>query len=77
MEYSVTLQDRDALLAIDGETVARLVFHEGFTFAQQDLESGRLMNPGRLLPDPISGDLDLIQVSGRLARRHSGGPRES
>jgi CubicO group peptidase (beta-lactamase class C family) len=77
MEYSVTLENRDAVLAIDGEKVARLAFHEGFTFVQQDLASGQWINAGRLLPDPISGDLDLIQVSGRLARRHSGGPRES
>jgi CubicO group peptidase (beta-lactamase class C family) len=77
LEYSVTLERRDALLAIDGENIARLAFHEGFTFAQQDLESGQWANAGRLLPDPISGDFDLIQVGGRLARRHSGGPRES
>ena len=77
LEYSVTLEDRDALLAIGGETVARLAFHEDFTFAQPDLTSGQWMNAGRLLPDPISGDLDLIQVGGRLARRHSGGPLES
>jgi CubicO group peptidase (beta-lactamase class C family) len=77
MEYSLTLENRDALLAVDGETVARLAFHEGLTFAQQDLTSGQWTSAGRLLPDPISGELDLIQVSGRLARRHSGGPRES
>ena len=73
----MTLENGDALLAIDGENVARLAFHEGFTFAQQDLESGQWRNAGRLLPDPISGDLDLLQVGGRLARRHSGGPRET
>jgi CubicO group peptidase (beta-lactamase class C family) len=77
LEYSLTVQDRDALLSIDGETVARLAFHEGFTFAQQDLESGQWTNAGRLLPDPVSGKLDLIQIGGRLARRHAGGPRES
>jgi CubicO group peptidase (beta-lactamase class C family) len=76
-EYSVTLEKGDTLLAIDGEAVARLAFHEGFTFAQQDLTSGQRMVPGRFLPDPITGELDLIQVSGRLARRRDHRSRES
>jgi CubicO group peptidase (beta-lactamase class C family) len=69
-EYSVIPRDDgEVLLAIDGEAVARLAFHEGWTFAQRDLESGQWIPPGRFLPDPITGNLDLIQVGGRLARR--------
>jgi CubicO group peptidase (beta-lactamase class C family) len=77
VEYSVMLENRDALLAIDGETVARLAFHEDFTFAQEDLASGQRIPPGRFLPDPITGKLDLIQVSGRLARRRADRARQS
>jgi hypothetical protein len=78
MEYSVTaLENGDVELAIDGEAVARLTFHEGFTFGQQDLASGQWIYPGRFLPDPITQEFTLIQVGGRLARRHAGGPRES
>jgi hypothetical protein len=56
-------------LAIDGETVARLEFHEGLIFAQHDPNSGQFVQVGRFVRDPITGDLDLIQIAGRLGRR--------
>ena len=77
-QYSVTtLENGETGLAIDGEAVARLTFHEGFIFGQQDLASGQWIYPGRFLPDPITRELALIQVGGRLARRQTGGPREN
>ena len=76
IEYSVTVENGDVRLAIDGEAVARLTFHEGLTFAQQDPTSGLSMHPGRFLPDPTTGDLDLIQVGGRLGRRRGSLGRE-
>ncbi|MBP2473360.1 CubicO group peptidase (beta-lactamase class C family) [Crossiella equi] len=69
-EYTVTpAEDATLRLAIDGEIVARLTPHEGLMFAQQDWESGQFVHPGRFLRDPVTGELDRIQVSGRLARR--------
>lgn len=75
-EYTVTPADETSLrLAIDGEVVARLTPHEGLMFAQQDWESGQFVHPGRFLRDPVTGVLDRIQVSGRLARRAVGSGR--
>ncbi|MGW0518411.1 serine hydrolase domain-containing protein [Crossiella sp. NPDC003009] len=75
-EYTVTpAEDATLRLAIDGEIVARLTPHEGLMFAQQDWESGQLVHPGRFLRDPVTGVLDRIQVSGRLARREVGSNR--
>jgi CubicO group peptidase (beta-lactamase class C family) len=72
IEYTVTAQKNGTVqLAIDGETVARLEFHEGLVFGQHELGSGRLVQAGRFLRDPITGDLDLIQIAGRLGRRRS------
>jgi CubicO group peptidase (beta-lactamase class C family) len=70
LEYSVTAQKNGThQLAIDGEVVARLEFHEGLTFSQHDPNSGQFVQVGRLLRDPITGNLDLIQIAGRLGRR--------
>ncbi|MBB4677121.1 serine hydrolase domain-containing protein [Crossiella cryophila] len=75
-EYTVSpAEDATLRLAIDGEIVARLTPHEGLMFAQQDWESGQLVHPGRFLRDPVTGVLDRIQVSGRLARRAVGSGR--
>jgi CubicO group peptidase (beta-lactamase class C family) len=70
LEYSVTAQRNGThQLAIDGEVVARLKFHEGLIFSQHDPNSGQFVQAGRLLRDPITGNLDLIQIAGRLGRR--------
>lgn len=70
VEYTVAARrDGEFYLSVDGETVARLSFHDGLTFFQQDLDSGEWTHPGRFLRDPATGDLDRIQVDGRVAHR--------
>ena len=70
IEYTVSAgKNGTCRLAIDGETVARLEFHEGLIFAQHDPNSGQFVQVGRFVRDPITGDLDLIQIAGRLGRR--------
>lgn len=68
-EYAVTVQDGSHCLAIDGEVLARLTFHEDMIFMPRDITSGQQMHPGRFLRDPVSGDLDRIVVNGRVGRR--------
>jgi hypothetical protein len=59
----------DYYLAVDGEAVSRLTFYDSLIFSQQDLDSGEWVHAGRLLRDPITGEIYGIQVAGRLARR--------
>lgn len=69
-EYVVTAQvNGNYRLAVDGEVVARLTFHEGLIFSQQDVVSGQLMHAGRCIQDPTTGEINGIQVNGRVARR--------
>jgi hypothetical protein len=70
IEYSVTVQrNGDYYLAVDGEAVSRLTFHDGLVFSQQDLDSGEWIHAGRFLRDSITRDIYGIQVAGRFARR--------
>lgn len=69
IEYSVTVQENNYHLAIDGETVSRLTFHDGLIFAQQDIASGQWIHAGRFLRNPVTGDIDGILVGGRVGRR--------
>lgn len=75
-EYVVDLTtDGGMELRVDGEPLARLACHEAagdgrtVLFSQQDLESGEWLPPGRFLRDPATGEVDRIQVDGRIARR--------
>lgn len=69
-EYTVQAQqDGSCFLLVDGEPVARLSFYDDLVFAQQDLESGEWGHAGRFLRNPVTGDIDRIQIDGRLARR--------
>ena len=67
--FSVTAQENgDLSLEVEGEALP-LVFHEGLIFSQEDPTSGRRIPAGRFLHDPTTGDLDLIQINGRVLRR--------
>jgi CubicO group peptidase (beta-lactamase class C family) len=71
-EYSVTLHGNGShCLAVDGEAVAWLSFHEDLIFSQQDVASGQWMHAGRFLLNPLTGDLGGILVNGRIGRRQS------
>ncbi len=72
VEYSVALQRNGThCLAVDGEAVSWLTFHEDLIFSQQDIDSGQWMHAGRFLRNPVTGDLDGIIVGGRVGRRQS------
>ena len=76
-EYSVQAQQNGQFfLLIDGDAVARLSFYDDLIFSQQDLESGEWGHAGRFLRNPVTGDIDQIQVDGRLARRRAAPPDE-
>ena len=67
--FSVTAQENgDLSWGGEGEALP-LVFHEGLIFSLQDRTSGQWIPAGRFLRDPSTGDLDFIQINGRVARR--------
>lgn len=61
--------DGDLCLASRGELVARLVFSHDMSFEVQDPESGQKLHVGRFLRDPITKEIELLQIFGRIARR--------
>jgi hypothetical protein len=68
-EFSVKAQENgDLSLEVEGEALP-LVFHEGLIFSQEDPTSGQRIPAGRFLHDPTTGDLDLIQINGRVLCR--------
>lgn len=72
-EYSVVVRGDDVQLIIDGEPAARLTVYEELVFAVTDLVTGERGYPGRFLRNPRGGQVDRIQVGGRVAtrRRHA------
>lgn len=56
-------------LAVDGERQAWLTFHAGMTFSLTDILTDQQIYAGRCLRDPVTGRVDRIQVTGRVARR--------
>lgn len=69
VEYAVTSEQGRLTLAVDGDAFARLTFHGGFAFSLKDPTSGQQVPGGRFLRDPNTGEIDGIQIGGRLARR--------
>ena len=63
-------ENGDLSLESEGEALP-LVFHEGLIFSLEDRTSGQWIPAGRFLRDPTTGDLDLVQMGGRVARRHT------
>ncbi len=73
IEYSVQAQRNGRfILLVDGDAVARLSFYDDLIFSQWDLESGEWGHAGRFLRNSTTGDIDQIQIDGRLARRRTG-----
>jgi CubicO group peptidase (beta-lactamase class C family) len=71
--YVVTVdEDGQLRLAVDGAVFAQLTCHAGLTFSLHIPTSGQQAFCGRFLRDPVTGRIDRIQVSGRLARRTGG-----
>jgi CubicO group peptidase (beta-lactamase class C family) len=74
VEFAVTVDDGHLALAVDGDPAAPLVLYPDRTFAFDDPSSGRPVLAGRFGCDPVTGRVDSVQLSGRLARRRSGVP---
>ncbi|HEX4099824.1 MAG TPA: serine hydrolase domain-containing protein [Pseudonocardiaceae bacterium] len=69
-EYLVTAADDGGLcLAIGGELIARLAFYDGWDFVLQDPVSGQGLHVGRFLRDPITKQVEHLQIVGRRALR--------
>lgn len=69
-DYQVIAEgDGHLYLAVEGETIARLVFLDDVTFSLQDPASGRRMNMGRFYRDSAGGAVGGIHTMGRFARR--------
>jgi CubicO group peptidase (beta-lactamase class C family) len=70
-EYVVTREDGGFCLTVDGEQLAMSAGEDGLTFALLDRTSGQRLPGGRFQRDPVTGEINGIQITGRLARRHS------
>ncbi|MGH8918815.1 MAG: penicillin-binding protein, partial [Actinomycetes bacterium] len=69
-EYQVSAGDGGGLYLANGnELIARLAFCDDLVFVLQDLTSGQRLHVGRFLRDPITKQIEQLQVGGRLARR--------
>lgn len=68
IEYVVHIDGDVLRLVVDDEPTARLVPHDGLTFSVVDLNTGETARPGRFLRNS-SGEIDRIQIGGRVARR--------
>ena len=64
---SVTAQENGDIRYEHGDEA--LTLHEGLILSFE--ESGRQIPIGRFLRDPMTGDLDLIQLVGLVARKHT------
>ncbi|HEY6423716.1 MAG TPA: serine hydrolase domain-containing protein [Pseudonocardiaceae bacterium] len=82
IEWSVEATDTGALSLIDGDVRTDLILFDDLSFSARELPSTRI---GRFLRDPITGELERIQIDmyvGRRIRRQArtemlAGPRSS
>lgn len=69
-EYLVTAANDGGLcLTSGGELIARLAFYDDVDFVLQDPASGQGLHVGRFLRDPITKQIEQLQIVGRIARR--------
>jgi hypothetical protein len=70
MEYMVAADRNGNLsMAVDGDAFTRMTFHKDMTFSVLDPDSGQPVFGGRFGREPTTGEIDRIQVGGRVARR--------
>jgi CubicO group peptidase (beta-lactamase class C family) len=58
-----------AFFAVDDDAPAPMTFHDGLIFSVRDPDTGRPVPGGRLVRDTHTGQVNAIQIGGRLARR--------
>lgn len=69
-EYLVIAGDDGELYLANGdELIVRLAFYDDLDFVFQDLTSGLGLHLGRFLRDPITAQVEQLQIGGRIARR--------
>ncbi len=69
-EYSVVGHGAGLRLEVDGDPFAELACYDGLRFEVHDADDDH-PQAGRFLRDPRNGRIDMLQLSGRLARRGS------
>jgi CubicO group peptidase (beta-lactamase class C family) len=69
MEFTIAHRDGELYLMAASQRQAKLTCFDGLTFTLQDLSGGAMVYTGRFPRDETTGPVDLIQVTGRLARR--------
>jgi CubicO group peptidase (beta-lactamase class C family) len=72
-EYRVAHTDAGFFLTLEGEHLMMAAHGDGLTFALVDPSSGQRLPGGRFRRDPATGEINGIQVMGRLARRQAHG----
>lgn len=69
-DFFITAENgRELFLEIGGERVARLAFYDELEFLIQDPTSRQGQHVGRFLRDPITKQVEQVQIGGRLALR--------
>jgi CubicO group peptidase (beta-lactamase class C family) len=68
-EYLVGPGERELSLTVDGVAVATLAVRADLAFTMHDAVSGGPPHHGRFLPDPSTGRVQRLQVTGRTALR--------
>jgi CubicO group peptidase (beta-lactamase class C family) len=71
LEYSVQAGGPNRLeLTVDGELSGELTVYDGLVFTVRDADTGEADLTGRFLRDSSRGEIEWVQIGGRLARRH-------
>lgn len=68
VQYTVVARDGHLQLIVDGEPFAALVLYENLEFEVREADDEH-PQAGRFLRNPRTGRIDMMQLSGRLARR--------
>jgi len=69
-EFDIAVEpDGELYLMVDGVAHSKLTCFDDLRFTMRECDGGRMAYVGRFVRDSSSGRVDLLQVSGRLARR--------
>jgi len=68
-EYSIDVLDGHPCVTVAGEVFGELRLHEQWSFSVRDPNSGRRIQAGRFMNNPLTGLISGLQTGGRIARR--------